>query len=1469
MPAIFISHSNLDRAVATKIKGWLEGMGYEQVFLDFDKTTGIIAGEHWEQKLYKEIRRCHAVILVLTANWTCSKWCFVELTQARALEKVIIPIICEPGASNPVPEIQAFDLNAEAVDLLRDKLLAISNELARGFTLPRGRSPYPGILAFEAEDAAIFFGRDQETLKIIDHLDARRTQGGEQLIVIIGASGSGKSSLLKAGVLPQLARRKDVWAVLPTMRPEKRPLEGLAKSVSLYLGQPDKWREWHERVKDPGSALHHIEELVKDMRVGAARSTTVLLPIDQFEELFTVADPSERERFIELLGLLLDSERDLPLMTIATGRSDVLLDLLQASVLGQFCENHPLGPMRLDEVPRLIEGPASVAGLNIDDGLSECIARDVENLDALPLFAYTVYLLYERCKANRTLSLSEYRALGDSRDGKQYLNPIQNSVRLVADQVIGKPAQDELDALRDAFIPYLVRVRLDDKKRVRQQARAADLPKDSWRLAKALVEARLLSSHVRTDDGPELDDDANRCDGPIQDNANTNAADTDDKVGRGETAVIEVAHEALFKAWPTLDGWLTQEEEFLTDLERLRTARDIWLQAGKKDEALLRGVMLTRATHWFARYPRRFVGRDMESLRLLITSSGKAEAQRTAEEEARKTAEATRKAEEEAAKARYEAQTRRMQRRLTRGAIIAAIVFAAIALVAGIEFVQANGARRTAELERSAAESERNTALTNQSRFLVDLSHQQYDTGNFATAILLSLEALPDARINRERPHLPEAESALYQSVTALREQHVLRGHLDQVWSAAFSPNGRLVVTAAWDKTAIIWDANSGKQLAVLKGHADRLYSAAFSPNSKQVVTASWDQTARIWNVADGQQAAVLQGHTDDVYSAAFSPDGSRVVTASKDGTARIWDAKTGHQLFALSDHTDAVNSAAFSPDGQKVVTASADHTAALWNADDGTLIKVLKGHDDAVLTAAFSSEGKKVVTASSDRTARIWAADTGVQLEVLRGHEDEVLGAAFSPGDQTIVTASADRTARLWNATNGKLIATLRGHSKEVVAASFSPDGQHVVTASSDGTARVWNARDGALQAILAGHDESVTAAAWSPDSRRVVTSSPDATARIWAATSPVEVVTLRGHTNSISAVTFSPDGRLLATASADNTARIWDAVTEDLKVTLKGHTNRVTAVAFSPDGKLVATASVDGTARLWDATNGTELHVLEGHHNEVYSISFSPDGKLLVTAGRDNTARVWDIATGQQKFVLIGHQKLVHAAAFSPNGKWIATASQDWTARIWSVTDGSEIHVMKGHTNWVATVGFSSDSRRMVTASQDGSARIWDVTSGNLLHVLKADNEQVQSAVFSPDGRSVLTASWDDTARLWDSETGAQLQIFKGHQDRVEAALFLPDQKRVVTASYDKTARVWDAATGAQVAVLRGHEDQIHELALSPNGSKVATASDDKTARIWPLFSTTQALVDHARLIMPRELTAREHQRFFLGTP
>jgi tetratricopeptide (TPR) repeat protein len=666
MPAIFISHSSLDQKAADDIKAVLAGLGFDRVFLDFDKVTGIGAGENWEKRLYEELARCHAVVLILTPNWLASKWCFAELQQARALGKVILPIIFSPiGDSYVLPDIQAIDLidwKQDGLTRLEQRLQAITNELARGFRLEPNRPPYPGIHAFEAEDAAIYFGRDDETRAVLERLDARRTQGGARWLLVIGASGAGKSSLLKAGVLPQLARRRGHWLLLPVTRPEKTPLESFAKSLAQHLGQENHWRALYDDLSGPDAA-GRIERILQDLRVGEARAATVLLPVDQFEELFTVAAPGERGLLLTLLAAILDPARGLPLMMIATGRADVLQGLMETSALAQLMDTTALPPMPLQRVPQLVEGPAAVASLVVEKGLPERIMRDVENPEALPLLAYTLHLLNERSPDKR-LTLGAYLTLGDGD-----LNPVQNAVRLGADEAIAglKPAEQEIAALRDAFIPHLVRLRLDDKRHVRQPAAFAALPREAERLIHALIEARLLTSRISDRGVP----------------------------------VVEVVHEALFSAWPTLKGWLAAEQDFLADIERLKGAHETWMQAAdtQKPQALLRGLLLSRARDWLIRVPQRFASTGMEPLRAFIADSAAAD---------------------DAERAR----SQRLRRRIFEGMTAAVVILAAIAVFAGWQYFEADKARSDAEIQRGIAQEQATLALQREE----DAKHERQES---------------------------------------------------------------------------------------------------------------------------------------------------------------------------------------------------------------------------------------------------------------------------------------------------------------------------------------------------------------------------------------------------------------------------------------------------------------------------------------------------------------------------------------------------------------------------------------------------------------------------------------------------------------------------------------------------------------------------------------------------------------------
>jgi WD40 repeat protein/serine/threonine protein kinase len=1306
-------------------------------------------------------------------------------------------------------------------------------------------SPFRGLNVFDFEHAPIFHGRTRAIGEVLEALESQ-VRAQRPFVLVVGASGSGKSSLVRAGVLPLLTQPETIegvglwrWAItrpgaggsggdcfdalaaallepsaLPALQdPESRnaigdlgsELREHADSVALRVRDALDHAARERKIQH----CHRLEEKERQLR-GSGRSddadaarqqrerfelpkARLALVVDQLEELFTTGfSPELRQKYISAIAGLVRSGR---VFVLATLRNDFyasyqefpdLIDLSKPS--GKF----DLWPPTPSEIGNMIRLPAEAAGLQFEQdretgqGLDQAL-RDTASgkPESLPLLEHVLSLLNDQqnTRGDDLLRWSDYRELGE----------LKGALAKHAEAVFSTLRSEEQKAF-PLVMRYLVTLgqgeeEVPNRRTVSYRDFVASEGTDQDQKAGAkgfvdlFIEKRLL------------------------------VADTDTQ---GEVTVC-VAHEALLREWQRVKDWLKKNREFLRMRDRLDSSLKLWLSRGKqRDDLLGPGLPLAEGEKLVKDFGPSL---SREQTGYVYASVNERKRRKQAQE-----------------RIRY--------------AVMAAI--SVLALVAGFQWLQAEHQRQTAE--QNAARAQRNEARSKE--LLREASKVDFVTASQQRDPAARLAYL--ARAVRNDPSNQVASITLEQFIT--RQSAFPKAPLWSFWhdasllTASFSPDGKWVVTASEDHTAKVWEAATGKAVGQPLRHDGRVNSAVFSPDGKWVVTASEDSTARLWEVHTGKLLTIFQGHSSAVTGAVFSPDGKLVLSASRDATARLWEAATGKAVGEPLQHDGMVYNAEFSPDGKWMVTACSDGTARLWETATGKPVGQPLQHDRDVWHADFSPDGKWVVTASGDRTARVWEAETGKPVGQPLRHEGNVTRAAFSPDGMRVVTASADGTARVWEAATGKPVGQPLRHEGAVASAAFSPDGIWVVTASDDHTARVWEAATGKPVGQPLRNQGAVSSAAFSPDGLWMVTASDDHTARVWEAANGKAVTEPLRHDGSVARVSVSPDGRWVVTVSADHTARVWEVATSKAVTEPLRHDGQVNSGVFSADGKLVITASGDGIARLWEAATGKPVGEPLRHNGGVSSARFSPDGRQVVTASWDSTARVWEVATGKAVGHPLRHDGAVNSAAFSPDGKWVVSASADRTARIWEAATGNPVGRPLQHEGYVWDAAFSPDGKWVVTASADGTARLWEAATGKSVGQALRHDGVIKSAAFSPDGKWVVTASADHTARVWEAATGEAVGEPLRHDDVVNTASFSPDGKWVVTASADHTARFWEAATGKPVGEPLQHNSDVWYAAFGPDGKWVVTASNDYTARMWeaPLEEPiSEQLIDVVRLL------------------
>jgi len=1165
-----------------------------------------------------------------------------------------------------------------------------------------GIPPYKGLLFFDEADADLFYGREFLTARLAEHVNDLAMDAARRFLAVVGASGSGKSSLVHAGLA--VALRRAGWQVR-VFTPAANPMRML--EVNLNAARAD-------------------------------RTGRILLLVDQFEEVFTLChDEQERSLFIEKLIGSAQDHASKTTVVIAL-RADFYSHCAQYPLLREAvaAEQEYIGQMTADELRRAIEEPARRGGWDLEPGLVEVLLQDLSargahapEPGALPLLSHALLATWER-RRGRMMTLEGYHASGGVRGAIA-----ETAENVFADQL----NREQQEIAREVFLRLTelgegtedTRRRASLNELVRQSEEATQLRG----VLNTLAEARLITLN---EDNAEVAHEA-----LIREWRRLHEWLTQDREGL-------LLHRHLTESAYEWEGRGRDPAELYRGA-RLAQARE-WVTANEEklnptERAFLSAAVEQEEHEAWEREAQR--QRELEAAREL------AETQRRTAKQLRRRAVVLLGV---LAFALLAALTAGI---FARNNSSLAEQNASIAQTAQAVSKQAVADFTRSEAQRLAAEANSLMQSASDPQLIALLSLRSISTQYTAEgdAALTGAAALPipqkiftdqtkgvySVRFSPDGKYVLTGSYdgivRLFEAQTGQKIRQFMANEAGRGVKAIFSPDGQTIYAASNDGSVWKWDVKTGK-VELHLSYDDAPVDIEISPDGQRLLTGSVAGTPRLLDAQTGETVCQFTGHTEPVWELAFSPDSRYVATSSLDKTARLWKAENCEWLRAFTGHTDGVMSVDFSPNGKYLATGSRDKTARLWSVETGQELRQFIGHTCyQVKSVRFSPDGKYLLTGNCDKTARLWDVQTGLELYRFNGHTDQIWTVAFSSDGRYILTGSHDKTAWLWDLQKvyGEHPQFV-GHTNSIWGAAISPDGKLLATGGAGQSTWLWDAQTG--RELHTFNTSDVNSVAFSPDGRYLLTGAGDSSASLWDVQTK-EMVKNFVHDPinyaSIMGVAFSPDGKFALTSGQDARARRWDIQTGGLLTTYGAGTDNpggpdtLYGVAYSPDGRFVLIGSWDGVMRLYDAQSGKELRQFnENGMGSIYGVAFSPDSRLALSGSKDKIARVWDVQTGQVLQRLSGHTAYLYAVSFSPDGRLALTSSADNTARLWDLKTGRELRRFIGHNGPVEWAAFSTDGKTFVTGSDDGTARIWSVnyrdTMNNLCSNLLRDFTDIE---------------------------------------------------------------------------------------------------------------------------------------------
>ncbi len=1227
--------------------------------------------------------------------------------------------------------VRARELNLIVTGDTQDDLDTVTHAETR-VSLPEPENPYKGLRAFQTADARDFFGRDDLTQKLVERM--RTNDDFQRFLAIVGPSGSGKSSLVRAGLIPALWKGalpgSEKWFVVD-MIPGAYPLDKLETAlIRVAANQAGSLREQLQR---DARGLLRVADIILP-----ADDTQLVIVVDQFEEVFTlVTNEQMRQHFLDLLRTAVTDQRS-RVRVVITLRADYYDRPLHYPEFGEMLRSRmeTILPLSAKGIERAVRGPAERVGVIFEQGLVEQIVSEMNyQAGALPLLQYALTELFDR-RQGRLLTHAAYQQIGGA------VGALANR----ADEVFGGLTANGQGLAQQLFL------------------RLVTLGEGAEDTRRRVPQAELLSLTADTDLMEEIID---------QFAAYRLLSLDHDPITRQPT--VEVAHEAILREWSRLREWLNASREDIRQERALAHAAEEWA-AHKRDRSyLLHGTRLEQFQAWAA------------STDLAITTVERAFLDASSAQQLQQQDEERERQARELALAQQAAAAARKAADRLRYLVSALTMFLVVAVVlGGLVFAS----ERRTEAALTAAEHE---AAVNHSLVLASGAVDAYENGDSVLAMQLALEALnlDDPPPEAENTFRDIAQGAGIRFVLHGHQQRISAVSVSPDGRFILSGSCADAAAACTTGELILWDVQEQAEIRRMQGHAGWVTSIVFSPDGQTVISASSDSTVILWALADGEVLHRFEGHTAGINSLAISPDGATFVSASDDMTLMQWNIETGEIVREFRGHTDAVDCVVFSEDGQMLLSGSADMTMIQWDAVTGERLMTFEGNEARVTGVAFAPN-QRIVSVTRNGELYLWDAVTGERLREHKsvGNPPDLV---LSPDGRTVFFGELG-TMRVWSIDQWQYaysLGSFQSGKPHLTSLASSVQGGFGVLGGEAGDLVVWDfPTTGEIRRFGDQHMPFISAIV-SPDNRYLMLGTHDGEVIMQDRATGEEIRRFSGGPGWVWRIVFSPDGQQLLVVCADwygdsggGSFILWDVATGTQLRSFTGFNYIPTWAGFSPDGQLVIgstmqwgnvwSESIHGDNIVWNTATGAEVLRLDTDQWVNVSL-FTEDGRYIITgSGRPdiNGIVVWDSTTGQAVRHFLPTLPVLGMDLVAGTTTLLAGTGSGEIFLLDYLT-GEELRRFCCHNNWVRYLDLSADQRYIIAADQSAVVILWDFATGQEVRRFYGHEGYAWQAVFSPDGQTAYSAGYDGSVIEWQIADVPLADLIAG----VRANRYIPD--------------------------------------------------------------------------------------------